>query len=178
MYQGYDSHFFSVVRCIINLGENRNPEESRWIQCKYRNSCPTGIPVKNSCESKKKQEILRPLKKKVPVEHSSGKHRKKRNPQESWQERFFVPPKNPEKRNYQPSLYTKLLPKRPDILGTKDPAFGHCQTFWTTSLLLSTQRLWQLLAWFFRERTKIHTDLAGKPLAIVKNPATSLTSFP
>ena len=29
----------------------RNPEESGGILCKYRNSCPTGIPAKNPCES-------------------------------------------------------------------------------------------------------------------------------
>jgi hypothetical protein len=38
----------------------RNPEESGGILCKCRNFCPTGIPAKNSCESGKKQEFLRP----------------------------------------------------------------------------------------------------------------------
>jgi hypothetical protein len=33
----------------------RNPEES-----KRRNSCPAGIPAKNSYESSEKQEFLRP----------------------------------------------------------------------------------------------------------------------
>jgi hypothetical protein len=38
--------------------------------------------IRNSCD---------PLQNHVPVKNSSGKHRKKRNPQESWQERFFGP---------------------------------------------------------------------------------------
>jgi hypothetical protein len=42
------------------FGGNRNPEESRGIWSKYRNSCPTGIPAKNSCDRGKKQEFLRP----------------------------------------------------------------------------------------------------------------------
>jgi hypothetical protein len=29
----------------------RNPKESGVIWWKYRNSCPAGIPVKNSCKS-------------------------------------------------------------------------------------------------------------------------------
>jgi hypothetical protein len=28
-------------------GIQRNPEESGGIRCKYRNSCPAGIPAKN-----------------------------------------------------------------------------------------------------------------------------------
>jgi hypothetical protein len=43
-----------------NGGIQRNPEESRGIHCKRRNSCPAGIPAKNSCESGEKQEFLRP----------------------------------------------------------------------------------------------------------------------
>jgi hypothetical protein len=42
------------------FGGNRNPEESGGILCEHRNSCPTGIPVKNSCEIGEKQEFLRP----------------------------------------------------------------------------------------------------------------------
>jgi hypothetical protein len=38
----------------------RNPEESGGIRSKYRNSCPTGIPAENSCDSGKKQEFLQP----------------------------------------------------------------------------------------------------------------------
>jgi hypothetical protein len=44
----------------VETGIWRNPEESRGIHCKCRNSCPTGIPAKNSCESSEKQEFLRP----------------------------------------------------------------------------------------------------------------------
>ena len=40
------------------FGENRNLEESGGIWCKYRNSCPAGIPVKNSFKKEKKQEFL------------------------------------------------------------------------------------------------------------------------
>jgi hypothetical protein len=47
----------------------RNPEESRGIHCKLRNYCPAGIPAKNSCESGKKQEFLRP----PPKPHSCEK---------------------------------------------------------------------------------------------------------
>jgi hypothetical protein len=45
---------------LAGTGIWRNPEESGEIRSKYRNSCPTGIPAKNSCDSGKKQEFLRP----------------------------------------------------------------------------------------------------------------------
>jgi hypothetical protein len=45
---------------LAGTGIRRNPEESGGICCKCRNSCPAGIPAKNSCESSKKQEFLRP----------------------------------------------------------------------------------------------------------------------
>jgi hypothetical protein len=64
-------------------GIRRNPEESGGIRTKYRNSCPAGIPAKNSCDGVQKPEFLGPLQNHVPVKNSSGKHRKKRNPQES-----------------------------------------------------------------------------------------------
>jgi hypothetical protein len=73
------------------FGGNRNPPESGGFRGKYRNSCPTGIPAKNSCKNGKKQEFLRPLQNHIPVKNSSGKRRKKRNHQESWQERFLGP---------------------------------------------------------------------------------------
>jgi hypothetical protein len=41
-------------------GIRRNPEGSRGILCKHRNSCPTGIPAKKSCEIGEKQQFLRP----------------------------------------------------------------------------------------------------------------------
>jgi hypothetical protein len=75
---------------LVGTGILPNPPESPGgFRGKYRKSCPTGIPVKNSCDSKKKN--LRPLQNHVPVKNYSGKHRKKKNPQESWQERFFCP---------------------------------------------------------------------------------------
>jgi hypothetical protein len=45
---------------LAETGIQRNPEESRGIRCKSRNSCPAGIPAKKFCESGKKQEFLRP----------------------------------------------------------------------------------------------------------------------
>jgi hypothetical protein len=68
---------------LAGTGIRRNPLDSGGIRSKYRNSCPTGIPVKNSCDSRKKQEFLRPLQNHVPVKNSSEKHGKKevlRNP--------------------------------------------------------------------------------------------------
>ncbi len=41
-------------------GIRQNPEESRGIRGKYRKSCPTRIPGKNSCDSGKNQEFLQP----------------------------------------------------------------------------------------------------------------------
>jgi len=61
---------------LAGTGILRNPEESGGFRGKYRNSSPTGIPAKNSCDSEKKQEFLRPLQNHVPVKNSSGKHRK------------------------------------------------------------------------------------------------------
>jgi hypothetical protein len=75
---------------LAGTGILRNPfgipsesGETGGFRGKYRNSCPTGIPAKKSCDSREKQEFLRPLQKHVPVKNSSGKHREKRNPQES-----------------------------------------------------------------------------------------------
>jgi hypothetical protein len=45
---------------LAETGIWRNPEESGEIRSKYRNSCPTGIPAKKSCDIGKKQEFLRP----------------------------------------------------------------------------------------------------------------------
>jgi hypothetical protein len=45
---------------LAGTGIRRNPEESGGIRSKYRNSCPTGISAKKSCDSSKKQEFLRP----------------------------------------------------------------------------------------------------------------------
>jgi hypothetical protein len=65
----------------------RNPQESSGIRSKYRNSCPPGIPAKNSCKIGKNRNYCDPLQNHVPVKNSSG------NSgfffQESSQERFF-----------------------------------------------------------------------------------------
>jgi hypothetical protein len=45
---------------LAGTGIRRNPEESGRIWSKSRNSCPTGIPTKKSCDRGKKQEFLRP----------------------------------------------------------------------------------------------------------------------
>ncbi len=71
------------------FGGNKNPAESGGIRGKYRNSCPAGIPAKNSCNSGKKQEFLRPPPKPHSCEKILRKTQEKINPQESWQERFF-----------------------------------------------------------------------------------------
>ena len=91
------------------FGGNSNPEESGGSLCKYRNSGPTGIPAKNSCESGWKQEFSRPLQNHVPVKkflRKKKKKGKKRNPQESWQERGLGWGSKkwiPENMNKQPS---------------------------------------------------------------------------
>jgi hypothetical protein len=58
---------------LAGTGIRRNPEESRGIRSKYKNSCPAGIPAKKSCESGKKQEFLRP----PPKPHSCEKFLRK-----------------------------------------------------------------------------------------------------
>ena len=48
--------------------------------------------MKISCKNEEKnRNSCNPLQNHVPVKNSSGKRRKKRNPQESWQERLFCP---------------------------------------------------------------------------------------
>jgi hypothetical protein len=63
----------------------------RMVTYNKPHSCPTGIPAKNSCDSGKKQEFLRPPPKPRYCEKFLRKTGKKRNPQESWQEWFFCP---------------------------------------------------------------------------------------
>ena len=75
------------------------------------------------------------------------------------------------------TLYKKLLPKGPDIPGTKDQAFGHKLNFWdyvigainaknvaAINMVSPGSLLVQYLC-----GPKIHTDLAGTPLAIIGN---------
>jgi hypothetical protein len=75
---------------LAGTGIHRNPEESGGIWGKYRNSCPTGIPAKKSCDSGKNRNSCDHLQNHLPVKNSSGKHRKKilRNPGRN---RFFGP---------------------------------------------------------------------------------------
>jgi hypothetical protein len=89
----------------------RNPPESGGIRSKYRNSCPTGIPAKKSCKSKKNRNSCNPLKNHVPVKNSSQKHRKKRNPQDSCQERFWGP-----KIKFLKTGITNLGPASPAVV--------------------------------------------------------------
>jgi len=44
------------------FGGNRNPEESGGILCKYRNSCPTGIPAKNPVKAAENRNFQDPSK--------------------------------------------------------------------------------------------------------------------
>jgi hypothetical protein len=74
----------------LGTGILRNPPKSGGFRGKYRNSCPTGIPAKNSCDSRKKQEFQQPLQNHVPVKKSSGKHRKKRILRNPGRNVFFV----------------------------------------------------------------------------------------
>jgi hypothetical protein len=61
----------------------RNPEESRGIRWKYRNSCPTRIPAKKSCKSDLKQDFQDPPKPHSCEQVPLKKKPKKRNLQES-----------------------------------------------------------------------------------------------
>ena len=74
------------------------------------------------------------------------------------------------------TLYTKLLPKCPDILVTKDQAFGHklinATNVAAIGMISPVNLLVQCLC-----GPKIHTDLAGKPLTIVGNAINKLGKF-
>ena len=83
------------------------------------------------------------------------------------------------------TLYTKLLPKRPDISGTKDQAFGHRLNFLNyvvgainaknvaaIGMISPGNLLVQYLC-----GPKIHTGLAGTPLAIVGNTSNKFGYF-
>ena len=78
-----------------------------------------------------------------------------------------------------------MLPKRPDILGTKDQAFGHksnflnylvgainAKTMAAIGMVLPGNLVIQYLC-----GPKVHTDLAGKPLAIVGNTSNKFGEF-
>ena len=83
------------------------------------------------------------------------------------------------------TLHTKSLPKRPDISGTKDQAFGHklnfldylvdainAKTVAAIGMILPGNILVQYLC-----GPKIHNNLAGKPLAIVGNTSNKFGEF-
>jgi hypothetical protein len=76
---------------LVGTGILQNPPESRGFRGKYRNSCPTGIPAKNSCDFEKKTGIPATSPKPRSCEKFIRKTQEKRNPQESWQEHFFRP---------------------------------------------------------------------------------------
>jgi hypothetical protein len=76
---------------LAGTGILRKPPESGGFRGKYRNSCPTGIPARNSCDSGKKTGIPATSPKPSSCEKFLRKTQEKRNPQESWQERFFCP---------------------------------------------------------------------------------------
>ena len=84
------------------------------------------------------------------------------------------------------TLYTKLLQKRPDITGTKDQAFGHKSNFLNylvgaikekTVAAIGMVSPGNLLVQYLCG-PKVHTDLAGKPLAIVGNTSNKFGNFP
>jgi hypothetical protein len=74
---------------LAGKGIRQNPEESE------ESGVNTGIPVPQEFLQKIPVTVAKirnswdPLQNNVPVKNSSGKHREKRNSQESWQERFF-----------------------------------------------------------------------------------------
>jgi hypothetical protein len=74
---------------LAGTGILRNPQESSGIRSKYRNSCPPGIPAKNSSKIGKKQEFLRPPPKPRSCKKFLRKTQEKKNPKESCQECFF-----------------------------------------------------------------------------------------
>jgi hypothetical protein len=69
---------------LAGTGIRRNPEESGGIRSKYRNSCPTGIPAKKSCDSSKNRNSCDHLQNHVPVKKflrkTQGKKEILRNP--------------------------------------------------------------------------------------------------
>jgi len=75
------------------FGGNRNPEESEGMPTKNKNSCPTGIPAKKSCDGVQKQKFLQPPPKPRSCEKllwkNTGKKEILRNPFFSG----FEPPK-------------------------------------------------------------------------------------
>jgi hypothetical protein len=78
---------------LAGTGIRRNPEKSGGILSKYRNSCPTGIPAKNSGESGKSGNSCDHLQNHVPVKSSSGKHREKNILRNPGRNGFFGPKK-------------------------------------------------------------------------------------
>ena len=83
------------------------------------------------------------------------------------------------------TFYTKLLTKRPDITGTKDQAFGHKKNFLNylvgairakTVAAIGMVAPGNLLVQYLCA-PKVHTDLAGKPLATVGNTSNKFGEF-
>ena len=83
------------------------------------------------------------------------------------------------------TLYTKSLTKRPDITGTKDQAFGHKKNFLNylvgaikakTVAAIGMVAPGNLLVQYLCG-PKVHTDLAGTPLAIVGNTSNKFGEF-
>jgi hypothetical protein len=68
---------------LAGTGILRNPEESRGFRGKERNFCPTRIPAKNSCDSRKKTGIPATSPKPRSCKKFLRKTQEKRDPQES-----------------------------------------------------------------------------------------------
>jgi hypothetical protein len=62
---GQSQTVFAGTGILQESGEIQR--KSRVIGWKYRNSCPAGIPARNSCKSGWKQEFSRPLQNHVLV---------------------------------------------------------------------------------------------------------------
>jgi len=83
------------------------------------------------------------------------------------------------------TLYTKLLTKRPDLSGTNVQAFGHKSNFLNylvgainakTVAAIGMVSPGNLLIQYLCG-PKVHTDLDGKPLAIVGNTSNKFGKF-
>jgi hypothetical protein len=63
---------------LAGTGILRNPPESGEFRGKYRNSCPTGIPPKNSCKNGKNRNSCDPLQTHVTVKKFLWKTQEKK----------------------------------------------------------------------------------------------------
>jgi hypothetical protein len=79
---------------LAGTGILRKPPEYGGFRGKYRNSCPTGIPAKNTCKNEKKQEFLRPPPKPRSCEKFLQKTQEKKEILRNPVRNGFLGPKN------------------------------------------------------------------------------------